>query len=461
MTASRGDTWTEEDGAEWLDGDWGPVRAGLRIVFWVWLATSVILSIHLLRSSGVERLGGAAVGVSVGWFLAHPSVGVLLAYSQVLAVAMTAFGVARTALMPTQAGGRFLAAGATVAFLAAVPLEVAALWGRASSAARTPVQVGAELAAVVGSALLLIALGRAARSLETRARRPLVIAIGGLLGARALAAVAPIPLGPAESDMGASVLALLSYLAFLPLIGGLARTMAITPGRAPVDEGVPSVDPRDGSVEWSGACAGLAAFSSTLRARIVLAVVAAGLGVLSMAPMFEPVRPALMGVLRLSAGAVGVAMVMAIGRYSQLPEMTQARRGALVAIPLIGIGAVTDGALAVLSFEQVAFATPPPTLGRALMVVADALPLLGLIALSVSYWALAVALGAGSVATRVWAGVKWLVVAAVAVVAARMAQGNAQVALVAGVVLLYAVALGRLLGATRALQGRTSRRRAG
>jgi hypothetical protein len=459
MTASRGDTWTEEDGAEWLDGDWGPVRAGLRIVFWVWLATSMILSIHLLRSSGVERLGGAAVGVSVGW-LAHPSVGVLLAHSHALAAAMTGFGLARTALMPTQAGGRFLAAGASVAFLAAVPLEVVALGGRASAAARTSAQVGATLAAVVGGALLLVALGRAARWLETRARTPLVIAIGALLGARALAAVLPIPRGPAGMDMDA-VLALLSYLAFLPLIGGLARTMAITPGRAPVDEGVPSVDPRDGSVEWSGACAGLAAFSSTLRARIVLAVVAAGLGVLSMAPMFEPVRPALMGVLRLAAGAVGVAMVMAIGRYSQLPAVTQARRGAWVAISLVGIGAVTDGALALLSFEQVAFATRPPALGRALMVVADALPLLGLIALSVSYWALAVALGAGSVATRVWAGVKWLVVAAVAVVAARTAQGNAQVALVAGVVLLYAVALGRLLGATRALLGRTSRRRVG
>ena len=466
MTVSSTHTWNDGEagqrGAEWLDGDWGPVRAGLRVVFWAWLVGAMLSAVQLLHASGVQQLGGAAMSVPVGW-VANPFADGFVAYAQVLVAAVVTFGVARIALMPSQAGGPAIPVAATLAFLVAVVLSIAALPSVDTfREGRAMAEAGATLAAVAGSSLLLVALGRAATSLETSARRPLVMSIGVLLGARAMAAVAPLVLGLDVTGAASATLGLLGSLAFLPLLGGLARTMAITAAQDDEPEMVASVNPRDGSDEWTGACAGLAAFSSTLRARLVVVIVAAALGILSMAPAFEPLRPALTGTLRLMAGAIGVAMALSIGRFATLPSGTRARLGAFIALPLVGIGAVADGALSLFSFDQVAFGTPLPASAKVIAVVADAAPLLGLVALSVSFWALAVALGAATVAHRVLAGMKWIVVGMGTAVIVSLAPADTaaplRIGLAAGAVLLCAVALGRLLGATSALQGRTSRR---
>ena len=453
----------------WFARGWHSARGGLRLLFWTWLASVVLLVLQLLDRGSIQTVGGVVAGVPTHW-ASSPFVREGVAYGLLVIGALTAISVARVATGPREAGsgpgalGAFVAfAGALVLALTAAPVARGVLEGISGPLPEAALlEAGAALASVVGCALLLLALDHIARVLETRRRGALVGLIAMLLVARAVAVVVPfVAPGIVVSPVALTGLSVAVTLAFLPLVGGLARTLALAPSLAAPDHHGELRRTFIGRVEpdtWMNVSGGLDLFAWSLRARLVLLVVGSGAALLSLAPRFAAAQPLLAFVVPLLGSALGIAMAVGIDRFARLPSAMHARVAARMALALVVLGAISDGAVALyVAAHHVAPSSPPPAT-RLFMQLGEVAPMVGLFMLLVAYHRVAVALDSTALVRRVRGGITWYVVATAFAFAARLWLFTDDLALPARLVLgavalaFSAAALGRHLGATRSLQ---------
>jgi hypothetical protein len=452
-------------GPTWFARGWHTVHGGLRALFWAWLAAALVLGIRLLDVSGVESVGGDVVDVPIRWAgtYARP----LVAYSMLAIAFVTGVAAMRVVAIPRQAGGKLVPVGASLALVAAAVLELVAfpearafverLGGELPTPAAASTAAG--LATIVGCALLLATLHAVAVSLETRTRNVLASVIAALLAARAAVLVLPL-VTPVQAAPALGIgLALAVYVAFLPILDGLARTTSLVPfAPEPTDAPEPAPWVEEGRAEWANASTGLAFFASSLRARLVALVVGSGLAMLALAVGLEWLRPVVSIALPVAACALGTVMALGIDRFrAALPAPTRARVAAWVAFLLVALGAVADGALALASTDlDAASATTRAALPLA--AVATVAPVLGLLALLFAFHRVAVALGSSRATEQVRSAAHWFLGAMPLALALRLGVTTigvaAPIALACsfGALVLVTAAMGRYVGATRSLR---------